>query len=181
VTAKRRMTRAGVVMAAALVLAACASLASLIGVEPPVFAIAQGRQSVLSLDPASILTARPSARLRLWTQVRNPNSIGFTLSTLRGTVFLEGSEVARYDLPLGLPLRAAQDTVIPLDITFGLPALSSLGRLGQALLEGRAVQYRLDGTLGVDAGALGQPTFGPRTWLQGSVDVRAALLGSPRE
>jgi hypothetical protein len=79
------------------------------------------------------------------------------------------------DLPLGLPLLATRDTIIPLDLRFGIPSLGSLGALGQALLARRPVRYRLDGTLGVDAGRLGQPTFGPRTWLQGEVDVRARI------
>jgi hypothetical protein len=80
--------------------------------------------------------------------------------------------MAEIDLPLGLPLLAARDTVIPLDVSFGLPSLSSLGALGEALLRRSAIGYRLDGTLGIDAGALGQPTFGPRTWMQGQLDVR---------
>ena len=82
--------------------------------------------------------------------------------------------MAELDLPLGLPLLASRDTVIPLDISFGLPSLSSLGALGDALLRRSAVRYRLDGTVAVDAGAFGEPTFGPRTWLQGQVEVRTA-------
>ena len=83
--------------------------------------------------------------------------------------------MAEVDLPLGLPLPAARDTVIPLDIRFGLPALSSLGALGEALLSRSAVSYRLDGTVAVDAGALGEPTFGPRTWLTGDLVVRTGI------
>jgi hypothetical protein len=127
---------------------------------------------VLTLDPASVLAGRPLATVRIWARVTNPNSFGLTLSTLRGDLFLEQREMAEVDLPLGLPLLAARDTVIPLDIRFGLPSLASLGALGDALLRRSAVQYRLDGTVGVDAGALGQPRFGPRTWLQGRFEVR---------
>jgi hypothetical protein len=37
---------------------------------------------------------------------------------------------------------------------------------------GQTVGYRLDGTIGVDAGALGTPTFGPMTLLRGDAQVR---------
>ena len=37
------------------------------------------------------------------------------------------------------------------------------------------LSYELKGTLGVDAGPLGEPTFGPRTWLRGEVDVQNPL------
>jgi len=86
--------------------------------------------------------------------------------------------MAEVDLPLGLPLAAARDTVIPIEMGFGLPSLDQLGALGEALLRRSAVSYRLDGTVGVDAGTLGEPTFGPRTWLRGELDVRAEQGGS---
>jgi hypothetical protein len=154
---------------------ACASLQSLLEVAAPRFELVEDRESVLTLDPVSILTESPFVNFRLWTRVTNPNSFGLTISTLEGEVFLEGREMAEIDLPLGLPLVASRDTIIPLDLRFGIPSLSSLGALGQALLARRPVRYRLDGRLGVDAGPLGEPTFGPRTWLQGEVDVRAGI------
>jgi hypothetical protein len=159
----------------ALVVSACAGLQNLLNIESPRFELVSDRESVLSLDPVSILTDEPFVVVRLWTRVTNPNSFGLTVSRLEGDVFLEGREMAEVDLPLGLPLLAARDTVIPLELRFGIPSLGSLGALGQALLARRPVRYRLDGTIGVDAGALGEPTFGPRTWLQGEVDVRARL------
>lgn len=155
--------------------AGCAGLARVLGVEPPRFEVASDRESVLSLDASSVITGRPTARVRLWARVTNPNSFGFTLSTLRGSIFLEENEMAEVDLPLGLPLAASRDTVIPLDIRFGLPDLDRLGALGDALLRRSAVRYRLDGIVGVDAGSLGEPTFGPRTWLRGELDVRTGL------
>jgi hypothetical protein len=36
---------------------------------------------------------------------------------------------------------------------------------------GQAIRYNLNGTIGVDAGVLGQPTFGPSNLLSGSVRV----------
>jgi len=166
-------------LALAVVAAGCATLGRVLGIEPPRFEVASERESVISLDPSSILSGRPTAHVRLWARVTNPNDVGLTLSTLAGDIFLEGNEMAAVDLPLGLPLPAARDTVIPLDIRFGLPALSALGRLGEALLSRRAVSYRLDGTVGIDAGALGEPTFGPRTWLSGELEVRTGLDQKP--
>ena len=159
----------------ALGVSACASLQNLLSIESPRFELVTDRESVLSLDPISVLTDEPFVVVRLWTRVTNPNTFGLTVSKLEGDIFLEGREMAEIDLPLGLPLLAARDTVIPLDLRFGIPSLGSLGALGQALLARRPVRYRLDGVIGVDAGALGEPTFGPRTWLQGEVDVRARL------
>lgn len=36
---------------------------------------------------------------------------------------------------------------------------------------GQSMRYNLNGTIGVDAGVLGQPTFGPSNLLSGSVRV----------
>jgi hypothetical protein len=64
---------------------------------------------------------------------------------------------------------ARGETDFPLDLTVSfsdLPQLAStLRRVG-----GRApIPYRLDGTVGVDAGQFGEPTFGPMTLLEGTV------------
>jgi hypothetical protein len=162
-------------LAAALSVGSCAAFQQLLSVEPPRFEVVRDRPSVLTLDPTSILSGRPLASVRIWARVTNPNTFGLTLSRLRGDLFLEDREMADVDLPLGLPLLAARDTVIPIDIRFGLPTLSSLGALGEALLRRSAVDYKLDGTVGIDAGGFGQPTFGPRTWLQGQFEVRTGI------
>ena len=172
----RRRVRGTLVSGSVLLLliasAGCASFLRFLPVEAPRFELVRERGSVLSLDPASVLTGRPQATVRIWTRVTNPNGFALTLSTFEGDLFVEGRDLAQLDLPLGLPMPAAGDTVIPLDVTFGLPSLATLGTLGEALLSGRGVEYRLDGTLGVDAGRLGQPSFGPRTWLTGDLEVR---------
>jgi hypothetical protein len=152
----------------------CATFLSFLPVEAPRFDVDAERGSVLTLDPVSLLSGRPVATLRIWTRVTNPNDFGLTLSRLQGDLFLEGREMAALNLPLGLPMAAVGDTVIPLDIQFGLPALGSLGALGESLLRRSAVGYRVDGVVGVDAGRLGEPTFGPRTWLEGDVEVRSS-------
>ena len=78
---------------------------------------------------------------------------------------------ATTEFPLGLPLRAREEAIVPLDVTIGF---DDLPNLGDALLRaaiGSAVAYRLDGRVQVDAGQLGQPTFGPMTILQGDLRV----------
>ena len=76
------------------------------------------------------------------------------------------------DFPLGVPLVANGDTIVPLDVTLGFDALPLLGRtLIAAALEG-TLPYRLDATIGVDAGMLGAPVFGSLTLLSGSLTIR---------
>jgi hypothetical protein len=51
-----------------------------------------------------------------------------------------------------------------LSISFSdLPGLSDVIRRAARR---ESVEYRLEGTIGVDAGRLGQPVFGPRTLLR---------------
>jgi hypothetical protein len=168
----RRAASVGVGLAVALSVASCAAFQQLLNVEAPRFEVVRDRPSVLTLDPASVLSGRPLANVRIWARVTNPNTFGLTISRLRGDLFLEDRELADVDLPMGLPLAAARDTVFPIDVSFGLPTLGSLGALGEALLRRSAVDYRLDGIVGIDAGAFGTPTFGPRTWLTGQFEVR---------
>jgi LEA14-like dessication related protein len=107
----------------------------------------------------------------VWARVENPNPLGFTLSRLTGTVLLSEQRAADVDLPLGLPLQAGQDTIIPLNLTLSFAEVPDLAdRLMDAVRRG-SIEYALRGTVAVDAGALGQPSFGPRTWLRGDVDV----------
>jgi hypothetical protein len=159
----------------ALAAAACASMGQLLGIQEPTFAVAPGRTSTLRLGAPSITHPRGTATVRLWTRVSNPNAFGLTLSTLDGKLALEGKELIDVRLPLGLPMPAAADTVIPLDLTFGFESLSALGEVATSLLSRDELRYELNGTLGVRAGPLGEPTFGPRTWLRGAVDVENPL------
>jgi hypothetical protein len=160
------------VVVTALAMSACASLGGVQAVvQPPQFRVAAEQQAEIRLlGPA---TNRPAggASVRLWAHVQNPNAFGITLSALDGTLFLEGLQAALVDFPLGLPLAAAQDTVIPLDVIVGFAdvprvASSLLGAVGR-----NQAQYRLEGRARVNAGFLGQPVFGPLTIVEGTVPV----------
>ena len=158
-----------VVCAAVLVLPSCASLEGLRAlVQPPIF-----RQTD---RPAEVRLAGPSidrpiggATVRLWTEVTNPNPFGFTLGTLDGTLFLEGTRAAAAAFPLGLPLAAQQRSVIPIELSISFSDLPGLADVVRRASRREAVEYRLDGTIGVDAGRLGQPVFGPMTLIRGDM------------
>jgi hypothetical protein len=158
--------RAALVLIGAAI-AGCASLGQL--VQPPVFDLAPDRGSSIRLLGPSLNRPLGGAEIQVWARVENPNPIGFTLARLQGTVLLAGEPASAVDLPLGLPLEAAADTVIPLRLTLSFADVPDIAdRLRDALSRG-TVDYALRGTVAVDAGSLGQPTFGPRTWLQGDV------------
>ena len=168
-----------VVSAAVLLLPSCASLEGLRAlVQPPTF-----RQTG---QPAEVRLAGPSvnrpfggATVRLWTEVTNPNPFGFTLGTLDGTLFLEGSRAAAAAFPLGLPLGAQQSSVIPIELSISFSDLPGLADVVRRAARREAVEYRLDGTIGVDAGRLGQPVFGPMTLMRGDLAERGQLTSLP--
>jgi hypothetical protein len=157
-----------VICAASLTLPACASLEGLRAfVQPPTF-----RQTD---QPAEVRLAGPStdrpfggATVRLWTEVSNPNPFGLTLGTLDGTLFLEDSRAAAAAFPLGLPLGAQQRTVIPIELSISFSDLPGLADVVRRAARREPVAYRLDGTIGVDAGRIGQPVFGPMTLMRGN-------------
>ena len=142
---------------------ALANLSAL--VQPPRFQQVPGRQAeirVLGLEGAGV---------RLWTRVTNPNTFGIRLGTLKGTLFLEESQAADADFPLGLDLGAGADMDLPIDINVSFRDLPGLGGVARKVLARQPVPYRLEGTIGLDAGRLGQPVFGPMTLLRGEAAV----------
>lgn len=149
-----------------LALQACAELNRLGGlVQPPRFQQAPDQ-------PAEIrLMGMSGAGVRMWARVTNPNPFGFTLGTLKGTLYLDDSRAADADFPLGLPLGAMGDTVIPIDISISFADLPGLSNVARRVIARQPVAYRLEGTIGVDAGRLGQPVFGPMTLLSGNATV----------
>jgi hypothetical protein len=97
----------------ALAVSGCAALGELRGlVQVPHFEQEPGRQAEIRLlGPSGSLPAG-GAGVRIWTRVSNPNPFGLTLGALRGTLHLENSRAADVDFPLGLPLRAREESTI---------------------------------------------------------------------
>lgn len=155
-----------------LTAASCASLGALAQIiQPPRFSESGER-------PAEVVFLRPSrnqplggAGVRIWARVTNPNPFGLTLRALQGDLFLEGTRAADVNFPLGLPLAARGDEIVPIELSVGFDDLPQLARVVSRGF-GSSVSYRVDGRITVDAGPLGRPSFGPSTWLQGEARVR---------
>jgi hypothetical protein len=145
-------------------------------VQPPRFASVPDRPAELRLLGSGSGLPLGGAGVRLWARVENPNPFGLTVSTLTGSLHLESGRgdwprAATLDLPLGLPLQARQQTEIPIDLTISFADLPGLADVARRALGGSALPYRVDGTIGVDAGSFGRPTYGPFTLLSGDMRV----------
>jgi hypothetical protein len=153
---------------------ACATLSQLKGVvQPPRFEEARDRDAEVRLSGPGVNQPLGGANVRLWMQVTNPNPFGFTLSTLRATLMLEDNRAATGEFPLGLPLSAGASTVVPLDLAISFTDVPGLATVVRRAIDGRSVAYRLEGTIGVDVGPLGQPVFGPMNLASGELRVGA--------
>ena len=153
--------------------AACATLEQLRGlVQAPQFSEADDQRAEIRLLGPSASSPLGGAAIRLWTRVHNPNAFGLSLTTLRGELFLEGSRAAEADFPLGLPLTAGGDEVIPLDLRVSFSDIPGLANAIRRAVSGDPLAYRLHGTVGVDARQLGTPTFGPMDVLTGQIRTR---------
>src|SRR4051795_10020511 len=113
---KRALGRAALLAGLLPLLSGCATLAQL-GIQAPQFTVDGSQQPQLRLVGPSFGHPQGGAALRLYARVRNPNPIGITLARLAGGLQLEGRSAAQVDFPLGVPLRAASESVVPLDIT----------------------------------------------------------------
>jgi hypothetical protein len=162
----------GVLVLFVLAVSGCASLGALASLQAPRFEAAAGQNAELRLMGPSVQHPLGGATIRLYARVSNPNALGITLSTLAGRLSLDGTHAADVEFPLGLPLQPGGETVIPLDVVVGFSNLPALANVVATAVTRGTVAYNLDGTVGVDAGLLGTPTFGPMTLLQGSVDAR---------
>jgi hypothetical protein len=171
--ARGRARILGLAMAAAVAHGGCASLGGLGSlIQPPRFSSAEGRDAEIVLRGPSRDYPLGGAAVRLHARVYNPNPFGLTLSTLAGDLFLEGDRAAAVDFPIGLALVANGDSDIPIDFVIGFDDVPGLARVLGRAITGSDLEYRLDGRVGVDAGPLGRPTFGPMTLMQGDVRVR---------
>ena len=165
-----KLRRAAVLMVGLPALSGCATLAQL-GIQPPQFSVDNTQQAQLRLVGPSFGSPQGGAQIRLFARVRNPNPIGLTLARLAGALNLEGRSAARVDFPLGVPMQGNSETVVPLDITVNFNDIPALGSVLLRAATGGSVRYDLQGTIGVDAVVLGQPTFGPMSLLNGSMRV----------
>jgi hypothetical protein len=151
----------------------CASLEGLRAlIQPPAFEQSPDRPSEIRLSPLQSGRVAGGATVRIWTNVTNPNPFGFTLSTVHATLLLDGVEAADADFPLGLPLQARQTETIPFDLTVSFANVPRLASVIRQAASGGGLSYRLEGTLGVDAGRFGHPTFGPLTLVRGDLRAR---------
>lgn len=157
----------------ATVSVSCATLGQFKGlVQPPRFSQSDQRQPELRVLRPSSALPMGGLGVRLWAKVSNPNPFGFTLGTLQGTLFLEGTRGATAKFPLGLPLEPREASEVPLDVSISLSDLPGVAGVVRQATQGQPIAYRLEGTVGVDAGRLGQPTFGPMTFLTGDLTTR---------
>lgn len=158
-------------IALALLACGCAALEAL-GILAPRFESAEGRSAELRVLGPGAERPLGGAALRLWAHVENPNGFGLRLTEVAGDLRVADADAIDVEFPLGLPLVAFQDTIVPLDVSIGFDDLPSLGRIARAAIVGERLDYRLDGTFAVDAGRYGQPRFGPWTLLEGELTVR---------
>lgn len=166
----RRLVLECTLVAAALLSSACASLGGLGAlVQAPTFSEARDQPAEITLQPPSASRPLGGAAIRLWTEVGNPNAFGLSLGTLESTFYLDGRRAATAVFPLGLRLAARERTVVPIDLAVGFADVPALADVVRRAARREVVGYRLEGTIGVDAGALGQPTFGPMTLMRGDL------------
>ena len=164
------MRLVGLLLAA--VTAGCATLGPLAQiVQPPRFRQADNQPAEIRLIAPSLRMPTGGAGVRIWLEVTNPNAFGFTLSTVNATLALQGTRAATGDFPLGLPLPAGQQSVVPLDLSISFADVPGLAGVARQIATGGTIDYQLDGTVGVNAGRLGTPTFGPMPLTRGELRV----------
>ncbi len=169
---ERRIARgAGVLAIASLSLfpAGCATL-GLHDLQPLRIGAADRASTVRLIAPSGDYPSGAAA-IRIWAEVENPNPFGVALSELEGRLHVEDRPGPRATFPLGLPLEAGQDTVIPLDLTLAFEDVPDMAdAVRSAILRG-AVDYRMEGSFTVEAGRFGRARFGPHDLLMGELRV----------
>lgn len=167
-----RQLTVGALLAVLVVSTGCASLGALGRlVQPPRCAEDGDRPAEIRLLGPGLDQPIGGATVRVWMRVTNPNPFGFRLTRLQTQLRLEGNQAATGDFPLGLPLGPSEESTVPLDLSISFADLPGLSRVIQRVSAGESVGYELAGTVGVDAGSLGQPTFGPMTFIDGDLVV----------
>ena len=163
----RAPTAAPVALLAAFA-AGCATF-GLPDVQPLTLREAPNRPSTVRLLAPSFTRPEGGLGIRLWMEAQNPNPVGVTLSEVSGTLWLEEEEGPEADFPLGLPLEAGQDTVVPLDLALSFGEVPTLADALRRAVQRGALGYRLEGTFSVSAGRVGPVRFGPETLLEGEL------------
>ena len=164
-----RAITALMLLCATLLMSGCSAVTALGQlIQPPRFEQAEQPVELRLIGP-SLDHPAGGAGITLWIRVTNPNPFGFTLSTLDTTLLLEGQHAATGNFPLGLPLGAGQESVVPVDLTISFTDLPGLANVVRRAVSGQTVAYQLDGTVGVDAGRFGQPSFGPMLLVRGQI------------
>jgi hypothetical protein len=168
------------VAASAVVLVGCGGLGPLARiVQPPRLEQSPDRPAEIRLIGPSLSNPAGGAGVTLWMTATNPNPFGLTLSTVDATLMLEGTRAATGRFPLGLPLQAGETSPIPIDLSISFADLPGLAAAVRQVANGGSAAYQLDGTIGVDAGRLGQPTFGPMRLATGELRLSGVQI-APR-
>ena len=167
----KTMARTAAAGVLAVMVSGCAGMGLETMLQAPSFSVDQAQQAQLRILPPSADRPVGGAAVRLYARVGNPNPVGLTLTRLVGNLRLEGRDAADVSFPLGLPLEAGGETVVPIEIAIDFNDLPGLADVASRAITGRGIGYALNGTVAVDAGLLGQPTFGPMQLLEGSLRV----------
>src|SRR5688500_7330304 len=93
-----------------LSLSGCAGLGLEQVLQAPTFRVDGAQQAQLRLLGPSMQIPLGGASVRLYGRVGNPVPVGLTLTRLVGQLSLEGTNAARVDFPLGVPLQAGGET-----------------------------------------------------------------------
>jgi hypothetical protein len=141
-------------------------------VQAPQFEVLADRPAELRVLPPSPQRPFGALAIRLWARVTNPNPFPLSILRVQGDLLLEGVRAAQVDFPLGVPLPAAGDTVIPFDIAVNPVDVPQVAPVMTRAIAGDPVGYEFVGRVQVDAGVLGRPTFGPMTLLSGTLQAR---------
>jgi len=163
--------RPSVALLSSALIAGCASLNLGSVIQPPTVSGVEGRSPQIQLRLPALGRTAGGASVRLWSRIANPNGFSVTISRLAGDLFIGNAQGVTVDFPLGVPLVANGDTIVPLDVSLDFDDLPGLGAAALAALTSGTIPYRLDAIIGVDAGMLGRPEFGPTTLLEGALRV----------
>jgi hypothetical protein len=165
-----KLVRIGIVVLISAAAGGCALAGSLARIVQPLqFSQPDDRPAEIRLQGPSLEQPAGGAGVRIWLEVENPNPVGLTLSTLETTLLLDSRPAAHGQFPLGLPLEAGGESLVPLDLTISFADIPALADVIRRAAQTGAAPYELEGTVGIDAGPLGRPTFGPMTLVTGEL------------